>query len=368
MSRRITLTLALVVPALLLSGCEVGKRIVEQTGQRGTGMDQVADKSSMVKLAAVPAPPYPLTPDMLQGPRANVTYQNVKVLGDLSTEEFNHTMASITQWVSPEQGCNYCHNPENMASDEIYTKVVARRMLQMTRNINSNWTSHVKATGVTCWTCHRGNAVPANSWSMAAADPRTIKGNKHGQNTPSPVTAFASLPYDPFTAYLQGSNNIRVAGNSPYPAKDHVVPIQQAERTYALMMHTSQALGVNCTFCHNTQSFRNWSESRPQRVTAWYGYRMVRQTNDDYIKSLVGVWPAKRLGPGGDPYKINCATCHQGVNKPMGGVSMLPDHPGLRGAYTTQAAPAPGAPAIAEVVAPAKETPVAAVDSGTPPA
>ena len=40
-------------------------------------------------------------------------YQNVQVLGDLSTDQFNHLMASITQWVAPPaQGCNYCHNPE----------------------------------------------------------------------------------------------------------------------------------------------------------------------------------------------------------------------------------------------------------------
>ena len=63
------------------------------------------------------------------------SYQNVKVLGELSTERFNHLMAEMNQWVAPpEQGCNYCHNPENMASDEKYTKVVARRMLQMTQD------------------------------------------------------------------------------------------------------------------------------------------------------------------------------------------------------------------------------------------
>ena len=61
----------------------------------------------------------------------------MQVLGDLSVAEFTRTMASITEWVSPEEGCNYCHIPENLASDDIYTKVVSRRMLQMTQDINT---------------------------------------------------------------------------------------------------------------------------------------------------------------------------------------------------------------------------------------
>ena len=40
----------------------------------------------------------------------------------------------ITRWdADGGKGCNYCHNPANLASDEKYTKVVARRMIQMTR-------------------------------------------------------------------------------------------------------------------------------------------------------------------------------------------------------------------------------------------
>ena len=352
MIRSLAFALTTGAAALLLSGCQFGTKVVEQTGPRGTGMDQVVDKDDVVKASVVPPPPYELTPDMRQGERAGTAYQNVKVLGDLSVDEFNYTMAAITEWVSPEQGCNYCHNPENMASDAIYTKVVARKMFQMTRTINANWQPHVNAggkqVGVTCWTCHRGNNVPVNSWSMAKADGNTITGNKHGQNTPLRSVAFASLPYDPFSTYLQGANNIRVASNSPYASKNHVVPIQSAERTYALMMHSSQALGVNCTYCHNTHSFRSWSDARPQRVTAWYGYRMVRQINNEYITALNGVWPAKRLGPAGDPYKVNCTTCHQGVNKPMNGYPMLKDYPGLAGPAQPAVAAAPPLPAGAQ--------------------
>jgi photosynthetic reaction center cytochrome c subunit len=248
-----------------------------------------------------------------------------------------------------------------MASDEKYTKVVARRMIQMTQNINANYTQHVQGTGVTCWTCHRGNAVPQYKWASATPEPDTIWGNKHGQNTPTQATAYASLPYDSFSAYLKdgGVNNIRVASSVPLPSSNHVVSIKTAEKTYGLMMHLSQSLGVNCTYCHNTASFRAWNMSSPKRVLAWYGLRMVATNNAEYMTPLASVFPAVhpgggpspwRKGPMGDVYKINCATCHQGLNKPMNGVSMRAENPVLW----------PGAATIAPMSAPPAEMPAGA--------
>ena len=52
-----------------------------------------------------------------------------------------------------------------MADDSLYQKKVARRMLQMTQHINESWKdNHVGGTGVTCFTCHRGQPVPAHVW------------------------------------------------------------------------------------------------------------------------------------------------------------------------------------------------------------
>ena len=322
--------------SLALSGCELGPKIKEQTGPRGTGMAQIKDKD-LVNPAAyyIPPPPYPLEADT-GGPRANQTYQNVKVLGDISTDEFNRLMLSMNEWIGTgEQGCNYCHNPENMASDEKYTKVVARRMVQMTRNINTNWQSHVQKTGVTCYTCHRGNAVPEYKWSNELAGPTTIRGNKHGQNAPNPAVSYASLPSNIYEPYLARAVDIRVGSTDAYRVTPKGASIQSTEHTYGLMVRFSSALGVNCTYCHNSHNFADWTTSRPQRVQAWYGIRMARNINNDYITSLASVFPANRLGKSGDPYKVNCMTCHQGVNKPFGGVSMLKDHPALAGVRGT---------------------------------
>jgi photosynthetic reaction center cytochrome c subunit len=361
---------AIALPALLLAGCELGSKDTEQLGYRGTGLVQITDVSNKAKLADVPAPPYELTAEMLTGQKSREVYENVQVLGDTSVDEFNYLMQAMTTWIAPDgsdikdAGCTYCHNPENMASDEKYTKVVSRKMLQMTRKVNAEWVPHFAGqqnAGVTCWTCHRGQPVPAYNWSTAVPDPGTISGNKRGGNTPAKTVAYASLAYDPFTDYLAGKESIRVGGKA-LPTAASNASIQQTEKTYGLMMHMSQGLGVNCSYCHNSNNFAKWEDSRPQRVTAWYGIRMVRDINNNYITSLGDVWPVNgkgpygnRRGPHGDPLKVNCATCHQGVNKPLGGYKMLKDYPALKGDASSNApVVATAAPANAPAAVPAE--------------
>ena len=331
------ITIAAVAAAAALAGCgERPPMKTTQLGYRGVAVGQISNPrmdAALRQVNGIPATPYALDPDD-GGERAGHAYQNVRAVGDLSVDQFNHLMASITQWVAPPaQGCNYCHNPNNMASDAVYTKVVARRMLQMTRNINANWTTHVQQVGVTCWTCHRGNAVPKNVWFE---DPNVVKhngmmaGNTRGIGSAGHNSVkYASLPYDPFTPYLLGAYPIRV--QSTVPDNGPEVPIKATEATYGLMMHMSGSLGVNCTYCHNSRAWSDWSQSRPQRVTAWYGIRMVRNVNNQYIQKLAWAMPANRKGPLGDPYKVNCTTCHQGLAKPLYGVSMRVEHPQLWG-------------------------------------
>ena len=100
--------------------------------------------------------------------------------------------------------------------------------------------------------------------------------------------------------------------------------------TYGLMVHLSQALGVNCTYCHNTRSFQSWEGNPPQRVKAWHGIRMARSLNNEYMEPLTASFPDHRKGDLGDVAKINCETCHQGAYKPLYGASMLKDFPELK--------------------------------------
>jgi photosynthetic reaction center cytochrome c subunit len=309
-----------------------------QLGFRGTGMDLIQNPRiarTIEALNKAPVPDDPVDNDGVLVKDDKENYKNVQVLGDLDTAQFNRLMGAITNWVAPQEGdnagCAYCHNTENMASDEVYTKVVARRMLQMTKTLNTKYASHTGQTGVTCYTCHRGNAVPANVWSINPG-PKQAGGfaaSRNGQNLGhQPVPAYASLPYDPFTTLLAPDAKIRVVATTALPGGTGA-SIQDTEKTYALMMHMSKGLGVNCTFCHNSRQFSNWQESTPQRVTAWHGIKMVSDANHTYMDPLADVFPANRKGPQGDVLKVNCQTCHNGVNKPLYGFSMKQAYPEL---------------------------------------
>ena len=137
---------------------------VEQRGYRGLGMVELYNPRMMPAIVQANQIPEALPPEDPAGQKASEVYTNVQVLKDLDANEFMRLMTAMTEWVSPEQGCTYCHAEDDLAADTLYTKVVARRMLEMTQQINSSWKPHVAETGVTCFTCHRGKPVPANIW------------------------------------------------------------------------------------------------------------------------------------------------------------------------------------------------------------
>lgn len=293
---------------LLLSACEGGKKESIQVGYRGLAQEINYQKSSYDGVRAANVAPPSLPPATSPSPPAH--WQNVQVLNDVSTNEFNRTMAAMTQWVSPKQSCAYCHNVANFASDEKYTKLVARRMLLMTRNINSNYRSHVQQTGVTCYSCHRGNPVPQVGLWYYTNENQYLR------------------------AYLDRSD-VRVQSYTVSPTSANRSSIKQTENTYALMIGMSKSLGVNCTFCHNSRSWSTWQNAPPARITALYGLRMVRDLNTNYLTSLQGTLPPNRLGPAhADVPKLQCSTCHQGVYKPLLGAQMVKDYPALWGSPT----------------------------------
>jgi len=314
-----------------LSACERIPVESVQNGYRGTGMAQIYNPRTLEEQAEKNAVP-PAIPASADGPKAGAVYKNVKVLGNLSVAQFTSFMVTMTSWVAPEQGCAYCHNVANFAEDGNYTKVVSRNMIQMTQRINAEWKPHVANTGVTCYTCHRGNNIPQNVWFTSPESKQGIgfMGNKDQQNTPVAALGGSSLPYDPFTPYLLKDEKIGVNGDTALPTGNKN-NIRHTEWTYGLMMHFSKSLGVNCTYCHNTRAMSNWEQSPPQRMTAWYGIRMVRDINNNHMTPITKLFPEHRLGSMGDVAKANCATCHQGAYKPLYGVSMLQDYPFLVG-------------------------------------
>ncbi len=348
-----SIPLAAVVASVFVAGCEAPPPETVQLGYRGLAMVHVQNPGDLARNYEANQPPAVIPAAPPGGPKVSEVYQNVQVLSDLTVADFTRLMVAVTTWVAPEQGCNYCHVPGNWASDDIYTKVVSRRMFQMTQQTNSAWKDHVAQTGVTCYTCHRGKPVPEYVWTTDPGPDLPSGVSPTGQNIASSTVAYASLPFDPFTPFLDQANEIRVIGNAALP-DGNLASIKQAEWTYGLMMQISDALGVNCTFCHNSRSFFAWDQSTPQRTTAWYAIRHVREINQEYIWPLNDVLPETRKGPLGDPYRVSCVTCHQGAYKPLYGAQMLKDYPALAGP-TLIAAPAEAAPVEPAAPAPAAE-------------
>ena len=331
MKRRLSL---LILPLLtILVACERPPIDATQTGFRGTGVVDVQNPRDPKSDDEYPAP-LPAVPS--EGPRASEIYQNVQVLGDLSVAEFTRLMASMTAWVAPEQGCNYCHIATDLSSDDIYTKVVSRRMIQMTQAINTTWSKHTGTGGVNCFTCHRGNNVPEYLWFDADTEGSGMSahaGQRFGQNRGAAAVAYSSLPADPFGKYLTDTSVGRARAVSSAPLSKQGTAYSSiigTEYVYGLMMHFSQSLDVNCTYCHNTASFQNWSISSPVREKAYHGLDMVRDLNQNYLLPLQDVYPDNRLGPTGDAPKAYCLTCHQGQKKPLGGADAVSSYPSLR--------------------------------------
>ena len=372
----IALAALVVAVAMALTLKRPEAQVVVQRGFRGTAMDQIIDKDALaLQTYANQLPPAEPAAD-LTGAKASEVYQNIQVLKDIDAAELTRLMTGMTTWVAPKQGCAYCHNVNNLASDEIYTKVVARRMIQMVRHINADWKNHVGAVGVTCYTCHRGNPVPQYVWFDNPGPPQAqgMLGGRAGQNSPTLGPGMSSLPYDPFSPFYDKANEIRAISTTALPDGNHT-SIKQTEWTYALMYSISSALGVNCTFCHNTRSFAEWDTSTPQRATAWYGIRMVRDLNQNVLDPLKATLPPHRWGPEGDGPKLNCMTCHQGVYQPLFGASSLKDYIELSsdtaGAVPPDAdaapAPAPASPAAPAMPAPAPSAPATTTPApGTP--
>ncbi len=288
-----------------------GVKKVAQLGYRGVAMEATYDPDDIAATAAYNQAPKPLSPIAPPGPPGQ--YKNVQVLTGLSAGEFGRTMVSMSAWVAGSPGnCAYCHNTANFASDSlakgglIYTKLVARMMLRMTRRINSDYTQHVGGTGVTCYTCHRGKPLPNGLW-------------------------FYTNENQILRHYLD-RDDIRVQSHAIEPSNGNRTAIRQTYNTYALMITQSKALGVNCTYCHNSRAFTSWEQSTPKRVVALYGTSMVRDLNMNYLNPLQPVYPRSRLGEHGDAPKLQCVTCHNGVYKPLYGAKMVKDYPALWGA------------------------------------
>jgi hypothetical protein len=103
-------------------------------------------------------------------PPAGETRKNLKILPhDVNVPQ---VMAGIRAALGVQ--CNYCHNPIDFSSDENPRKSIARNMMRLVNDLNSG-PLHDNMH-VTCYTCHRGEAIPKSE--AAAPEGRGGRGQQ----------------------------------------------------------------------------------------------------------------------------------------------------------------------------------------------
>jgi hypothetical protein len=88
---------------------------------------------------------------------AGQVYDNVLQYLNTPAEDLEDVMVGYSAALGV--GCDYCHQPDNFASDERVTKLLTRRMLEIQREVQAEFFE--AGPDISCWTCHRGEAVPA---------------------------------------------------------------------------------------------------------------------------------------------------------------------------------------------------------------
>jgi photosynthetic reaction center cytochrome c subunit len=327
-----------------------------QLGWRASSLVQFAPDPWQAARQDVPAPTLAAVPD---DPRpASAVYRNVKVLNDVNAGDFMRLQAAMTAWVSPRQGCGYCHVAGDWASDAKPQKAAARVMLAMTRHINSTWSTHVGPQGVTCFSCHEGQPVPRDVWyqSPPRRTPTMVEPEEDWDEAARTVHAF--FPNEGYEEYLLQDTPGLVQSQTDHPTKQSS-NLVAVKRLYEMMMQMSDDIGVNCGFCHNSRAMFDWSQSTPNRWVGLGGIKLTRDINRNYIVGLSSILPLSRLRVDADqPWSLprreqgwqagnglaGCATCHHGAPQPKVGVGLAARFPTLMAEPRTTAQTAPATP------------------------
>lgn len=87
-------------------------------------------------------------------------FTNLRVLSKSTSKD---QLKKIMKGYSDALGvdCDFCHDENDMASDNNEHKKIARSMMKMTKEINGKWFGKEKGVEfVTCGSCHRGKPEP----------------------------------------------------------------------------------------------------------------------------------------------------------------------------------------------------------------
>ena len=104
-------------------------------------------------------------PPNMEGKTAEQFYKNIKAMNGTPADQLIESMHLIRGALGVD--CEFCHDDPDRSTDTKKPKEVARDMIRMMMAINKN--NFNGAQEVTCYTCHRGSAIPATTLVVPAA-------------------------------------------------------------------------------------------------------------------------------------------------------------------------------------------------------
>ena len=104
--------------------------------------------------------------------RAEEQFKNIQVLKGIPADQLIPTMQFITASLGVE--CDFCHVQRAFEKDDKKPKEIARKMMGMMFAINAD--NFDREREVTCYTCHRGNAVPVGTPPVMTEDSKAGPG------------------------------------------------------------------------------------------------------------------------------------------------------------------------------------------------
>jgi photosynthetic reaction center cytochrome c subunit len=202
--------------------------------------------------------------------------QNIQVLTGMDTAQLWNYM----QRVSAAMGvsCQYCHDINNYSADSYSQKVSARLMFILVQDLNSQYMVNLpnwRGNYVQCSTCHYNEpyGMPTVSDTFLRSTPPIDVVleplNDQGEPVRDPANEMslqvATLYYlfnyqiwDPYDANDPTSGRGSLALTYPEGRTQDQVTINQNN-----MNLQSWALGVGCTYCHNSRNFYAYEAEQP---------------------------------------------------------------------------------------------------------
>lgn len=200
------------------------------------------------------------------GRQAADSWQNVEFLEGVSAEDLDVFMRAMN--VSLGVGCEYCHETGAWNLDTLPEKETARSMMRMIAQLSQSGFEALELP--TCWTCHRGSAVPP---------PRP---NPSGSQDGLPE-AFVMTGEPALDVY----QNVQTLGNLP------------ARELATVMATYTSSLGVDCEYCHVPGE---WSGD--EKITKLLARRMHEIQTELNSRHF------------GGRDAVSCWTCHRGAPLP----------------------------------------------------